>query len=200
MFPLFETICIKNGNICKGNLHQKRYEKSYYEYYKKLPENDILSYVNIPDNFQKGLVKARVLYNENIVSAHYSFYTIQKIQTLKLVEDNQIDYGLKYSNRECLNRLYEMRKEYDDVLIVRNNKITDTSFCNIVFFDGEEWFTPDKPLLQGVARQYLLNEGIIKSKRIMKKDLSNFTDFKLINAMRDFYVVESNSIDNIEEV
>ncbi len=197
MFPLFETICIKEGKICKAELHQARYEKSYQQYYHEFPKDNIIASIHIPNEFKKGLVKAKISYNQNENIVEYSRYSIQNIKTIQLVRNDEIDYTLKYSNRDKIDELYQMRGKCDDVLIVKKSFITDTSYCNIVFFDGEKWITPDLPLLKGVERESLLKNKKIISQRIKEHDLTNFTHFKLINAVRSFDVVEAVDIRNI---
>jgi 4-amino-4-deoxychorismate lyase len=80
------------------------------------------------------------------------------IESLKLVEDNTISYRHKYSDRSHLLELMNMRGDCDDILIVKDGYITDTSFSNIVFFDGDKWVTPARPLLRGTMRESLLTK------------------------------------------
>jgi len=114
-----------------------------------------------------------------------------------LVEDNAIEYNLKYSDRTKLNLLFDKREECDDILIIKNKYVTDTLYCNIVFFDGEKWITPSHPLLKGTARERLLTQKTIFQEPVTIEHLQNFTHFKLINAMRDFDVVEATETGNI---
>jgi 4-amino-4-deoxychorismate lyase len=84
-----------------------------------------------------------------------------------------------------LNDLWAKRGTCDDVLIVKGDLITDSWYCNILFSNGKNWYTPDQPLLAGTCRARLLAEGKIMSRRIEVEDLHHFTHFKLVNAMRD---------------
>jgi 4-amino-4-deoxychorismate lyase len=99
------------------------------------------------------------------------------------VTDDDIDYRFKYADRRRLQSLFARRGDCDDVLIVRNGLLTDTSYCNIVLYDGQDWWTPDTPLLPGTARQRLLDEGLIRERRIRVEDLPRFEHIRLINAM-----------------
>ncbi|MCA1759522.1 MAG: aminotransferase class IV, partial [Bacteroidales bacterium] len=88
-------------------------------------------------------------------------------------------------DRERLNLLFEKRGICDDIIIVKNGCITDSSFANIVFFDGVKWWTPDTPLLPGTQRAKLLEENKIFECRITPKDISIYSKVGLINAMND---------------
>ena len=79
----------------------------------------------------------------------------------------------------------EKAPSYDEVIIVKDGYITDTSYTNLCFFDGTTWFTPDTPLLPGTMRQRLLDQGIIKEKSIPLSDLNKYQSISLINAMMD---------------
>ena len=71
----------------------------------------------------------------------------------------------------------------DEILIVRDGAITDTSYSNVAFFDGRKYVTPDTFLLNGTRRQYLLGTGVLTECRITPSDLGGFERVVLINAM-----------------
>ena len=66
---------------------------------------------------------------------------------------------------------------------MRNGAITDTSYSNVAFFDGQKYVTPDTYLLNGTRRQYLLGEGLLMQRRITPSELCRFERVVLINAM-----------------
>lgn len=80
----------------------------------------------------------------------------------------------------------EQKQSCDDILIVKNGFVTDSSISNIIFFDGYKWVTPDTPLLKGTMRQFLLEAAEIKEETITVQNLTTFTSFRLINAMLGF--------------
>lgn len=127
--------------------------------------------------------KIRVVYDQDIASVTTELYTIRAVRTLKLVTDNNIVYDHKFEDRRTLEQLYSQRDGCDDVLIVKNRAITDTSYSNIIFRKGDKWFTPGTFLLNGVMRQHLLDAGAITEVPISPIDLPQFSHFKLINAM-----------------
>jgi 4-amino-4-deoxychorismate lyase len=82
--------------------------------------------------------------------------------------------------------MFDKKGLADDVLIVKNGWITDTSFANILFFDGKRWLTPEKPLLKGTQRENLLRQGLIFQANISPASLPDFSKARLINAMIRF--------------
>lgn len=199
MYPLFETICVKNGILQNLKWHQLRYEISYKLFYKKTPKSHIAKDIIAPKEYRKGLYKLKISYNEIDKKIKFSKYLTKEIKTLKIVKNDTIDYSLKYSNRDILQHLYTQREQCDDILIIKNNFVTDSSFCNIIFFNGEHWITPSTPLLRGTAREKLLNLGIIKEQKIALDDIKQFQSYKLINALRDFNKITKYDIKNILE-
>lgn len=136
---------------------------------------------------KKGIYKLRISYAEELFSGYtLTPYIIPEIKTLKLVIDNTIDYSMKSENRQSLNKLFELRKHCDDILIVKNGKITDTSFCNILLFDGNRWVTPASPLLEGTCRARLIKNGTIIPLDITAEEFKYYIKFMLINALLDF--------------
>lgn len=196
MFPLIESIKVLDGKLQHLSYHQHRFEASYYKLYKKLTNIRLNNVIQVPEAYQQGLVKLRFLYNESDCFCQYSNYQPVEIKQLKLVFSDEIDYNIKWVDRSELEKLKKQKETADDILIVKNQRITDTSFSNIIFYNGNRWVTPKFPLLHGTARARLLNEKKIVSDDIFVDDLLNFTQYKLINAMRDFDSL-SLSIDTI---
>ena len=94
--------------------------------------------------------------------------------------------ALKYADRDELNRLYEMRGDCDDIIIVKNGMLTDASSANITFLKNGRWYTPAKPLLQGTARARMISEGKLSVLNITADNISDFEAVRLINAMLPF--------------
>ncbi len=197
MYPLFETVCVINGLMQNTRWHQQRYEKSFLEYYGKPAFTPLTENIHIPPFCRSGTCKMRISYNEASKKVEFEEYAVKEITTLQLVEDNTIEYNLKYTDRGRLQKLLEGKGNCDDILIVKKGMITDSSFCNIVFFDGSEWITPSTPLLRGTARERLLSSGTITERNIGVTDIINFKSFKLINSMRDFKCIPESGITNI---
>tara|TARA_B100000902_G_scaffold396727_1_gene458537 strand:+ start:789 stop:1385 length:597 start_codon:yes stop_codon:yes gene_type:complete len=185
MYPLFESLCVQEGQLLHPRWHLKRFEKTFLNYYGKAPTFNLLESPNIPTKFSKGKVKLKILYNEKNRKLDFQLYKKQDIQSLRLVHTEVLDYTHKYTKREKLEALFAQREDCDDVLIVRKGSITDSSYANVVFFDGKNWCTPQLPLLKGTCRARLLAQSIIKEIPLGVDDLKKFQGLKLINALRD---------------
>ncbi len=182
---LIETIKCENGRLCNLEFHQRRFSLARKEYFGEIDIillNDVLK---IPDDAKSGLFKCRVLYSGKIEKIEFLPHNFRSIQSLKLMVDNEIDYHLKYADRERLNQLFEQRGDCDDILIIKNGCISDSYTANPVFWDGQRWWTPDTPLLPGTQRARLLEDGKIKVCRITPADLNKYSKVGLINAMQD---------------
>ncbi|MGP8214535.1 MAG: aminotransferase class IV family protein [Bacteroidia bacterium] len=185
MYPLIESIKVSDGRFQNLSLHNARLNKSRRELWACKDEIDIAESVVIPGNVVKGIYKCTVTYGKTITNIQFQPYAIRKINSLKLVADNTIDYSYKYANRDCLNKLLEQKEGCDEIIIVKHKMLTDTSFSNIAMYDGKKWLTPVKPLLKGTKREELLQQGLIAEAEISISDLKNFNKLSLINAMLD---------------
>jgi 4-amino-4-deoxychorismate lyase len=189
MFPLLETIRFEKGKFNNIEYHINRMKQSVSDCSNQslqfVPEQVFLE---AQQSFgeKPGLFKFRLLYNNKSYQWEFVPYTLPDIHTLKLTIDDQIDYSCKFSDRKKLNQLKEQRDNADDILIIKNGAITDTSFANIIFSDGTNWFTPKNPLLRGTQRAYLIDQGIISEAVIAPDDIKQFKEVRLINAMIRF--------------
>ncbi len=182
---LLETIRIEEGKIHNLGYHQQRCDKSRQLLFNSHDILDLSSYINAP---KSGLYRCRILYAEHLHSIEYIPYTPKEIQSLRIVS-SEIEYSLKYANRDALNALLESNKDVDEVIIEKKGYLTDTTISNIAFFDGEQWVTPEKPLLEGTMRAKLIDEGFLHPKQISKEDLKNYSQVALMNAMIGFKIL-----------
>jgi len=190
---LLETIRIEEGKIHNLNYHQARCTKSRQKLFQSRDILDLSSLIHAP---KTGLYRCRIVYAEVLHAIEYIPYTPKKIETLKIVPSD-IEYSFKYANRDALNSLLEANSDADEVIIEKNGILTDTTLSNIAFFDGKKWFTPDKPLLEGTMRAKLIDEGFLQTKEIRQKDLSDYSQVALINAMLGFKILNIDAIQNI---
>jgi len=186
MFPLFESLCVLDGNILHTEWHQLRFQQAYSTLFGKPPTFNLVDGIQVPKKFSQGKVKLKISYDAAHKEHYFQHYKMQNVQQIQLVAVENLDYTYKYSKRENLELLFAQRGHCDDVLIVRNGWITDSSYANVVFYDGAHWWTPAAPLLAGTCRARLLSKGVIREKPIHVKDLKLFNGLKLINALRDF--------------
>lgn len=144
-----------------------------------LLENQIV----VPSDCKTGIYKCKVSYSSSINEIEIIPYQKRVIKSLMIVEENTISYSHKYSDRLHLIELMNLRGDCDDILIVKDGYITDTSFSNIVFLNGDKWVTPARPLLRGTMRESLLKRNQIGEENITFDDLKKFKEARLINAM-----------------
>ena len=190
-----ETIKIEDGKTLNLIFHQARMEHTMHHFFAHTPV-PMLSGVLSPTP-DMHFYKARVVYGEQgVEEVQYAPYAMREIRSLKLVEDNEIDYSFKSTDRTHLNRLTAQKGDCDEVLIVKNGLLTDTSFTNVAVFDGERWLTPRHPLLLGTKCASLLEKHVLKEADISVETLMKAQKVSLINAMIDLGEIEI-SIANI---
>lgn len=178
----FETIKVIDNKICNLEYHQQRLNFTQNSYYGKSFNLDLDSYIDIPDN---KLYKCRVSYSTTIDSVELLEYSIKKPKSIQLVHSN-IEYSLKYSNREEFKALKEKYTNSDEILIVKDNMLTDTTIANIALFKNGIWYTPNIPLLKGTTRSRLLSQKDIIETHITISDLEKYERIGIMNAMTDF--------------
>ena len=185
MCLLFETIKIVNNVPQNILLHEERMNRSRKEL---LDISDHISpgdFIKIPEDSTGSVDRCKIVYGRTVNSVEFSSYTPAKVSFLKIVKADELIYDHKYLDRNQLTSLVD-RQSAHDILIIRNNLVTDASYANIVFYDGRNWITPDSPLLNGTMRTHLLRAGLIREARITVDDIMNYSHFRLINAMLGF--------------
>lgn len=185
--PIFiETIKVLDGQFQNLDLHLDRIEKTTIHFFKQsirqLIKQDLLN-TAIPDEMLFGLVKCRLTYSYSCISIEFERYHYRKIKSLQLVEDDNVEYLFKYKDRNYLNKLLYKKGTSDDILIVKNGYITDTSYTNVVFEDRSGLYTPSTFLLQGIKRQLLIKQGVIVEREIKLSSIHKYTKLYLINTM-----------------
>lgn len=184
MAKLLETIKCLDAYALHLDYHQKRFDLSR----KTLGYTDNIKLLLDPPDL--GLYRCRIIYEKEIESIEYIPYVKKEISSFKLVHSD-ISYELKYENRDEINTLVKNNKNYDEIIIVKDGLITDTSIANICFFDGEQWLTPKKALLNGTTRERLLDENKIITADIHFKEINKYSKIALINAMVGFDIIEN---------
>lgn len=185
MYPLFESIRFKNGVAENLAFHQQRLDYTFMQLHANnsiILSEHINKYTEKP-GMDNMTYKCRIRYDlTGNVNLHFEPYTIRNIQTVSLQDMGGNVYPFKYADRTWLKEIVT-NAGTDDVILTQNGYIKDASYANLVFYDGTKWITPSQPLLMGTRRAALLKAGIIVEASIQIKDLNNFIEFKLINAM-----------------
>lgn len=185
MCRLLETICFLDGNAVLLPYHQARFDAARRHFWGQVPALRLEDLLLVPPDFRQGKVKCRLTYSAVDCSVEWEHYTPRHIGSLQLVSGDHIDYAFKYADRRAINELWQQRGAADDILMVKNGLLTDTSYSNVALFDGHRYFTPAQPLLAGVRRAALLDAGLLSPADIRTADLTDFQHIVLINGMLD---------------
>lgn len=180
---MIETICFEGGLFHRLNFHNERLNRSRGDLFGSQDKLRIEEFLRIPEGLVRKKVKCRVLYSQKIERIEYEEYKIREVQSLKMVEGDHIDYAYKYADRSTLNDLLRLKGTADEILVVKNGFLTDTSYSNIVFHKDGQWFTPLNSLLRGTRREYYLSIVKIQTALIRPQDLNEFSEARLINVM-----------------
>lgn len=184
MSRLVETIKIVDGIPQNLSFHNERMSFSLFDLYGIKDPPAIEDFLQIPPEAARGVWKCRVLYDRAVTGIQYAPYKIMKVNSLKIIEAGTVSYRHKFTDRSELAELSAGKQDCDDILIIKNGLVTDTSYSNVIFKtrDGR-WVTPFSYLLPGTMRASLLHSGEITEEQISLKDLGRYESFKLINSM-----------------
>jgi 4-amino-4-deoxychorismate lyase len=182
MSRFIETIRVDNGRIPELERHLTRLRETLRLQSGVMPAG--LEAAIIKQNFpSNGRYRLRIEYGLDEDWQMETFpYMRKKIEKMRIMHFAPPDYRFKYADRAWLDTLLR-NSGADEALIISNNKLTDTTIANIVFTDGNGWWTPDTPLLAGTERTRLLEAGIISERSITLSDIISFAGYRLINAM-----------------
>jgi 4-amino-4-deoxychorismate lyase len=183
MSLLFETIRIENGILMYPKEHEKRMFYSRSVLFGMKDPFFLHQIISIPREFKVGIVRCRVDYGIKIEAITFKHYTMKPLKKIQVVVNEEIRYPFKFSDRSALESLLLERNNADEIILVQNGLITDTSFSNLIFYNGLNWITPSNPLLNGTCRNRLINEEKIMERKISLEDIKSFMGFKIINAM-----------------
>ena len=192
MFRFIETIKLADGNYKLIDYHDKRMNATIVHFFNIDCGKSLTDFLPDAKTYRQGIYKCRVVYSSNTFDIEITPYFKRKIKRLKIVNldtyqflspGGLFDYSFKYEDRSFINSLLKGLDDATDILIAKNGLITDTSFSNVILFDGNKWITPDAFLLNGVKRRYLLDCGIISEGTVSVKGLKDFQKISLINAM-----------------
>lgn len=182
----FETVKCEDFEVYNLQYHKKRMADTVGINF------NLEEYIYPPNG---KLLKCKVIYDKNgIVDIKYDEYTPRKIKTFKLIYDDQIEYGSKLINRGKIDQLYGLKENCDEIIIVKNELITDTSIANIAVLIEGRWLTPKTPLLPGTTRKRYIDEGVLKESDISVPLLKKGSKIALLNAMIDFKIIDDFQI------
>jgi 4-amino-4-deoxychorismate lyase len=182
MFQFIESIRIKEGRIERLDYHQSRVNRTLLNFGKSpfLQLNGIIT----PNALNaSGVVKCRVKYDlQQVLDITYSAYAVKKISSISLVELEGRKYDFKYADRDWITNLL-LNAGTDEIIMTDQGIVKDASYANLAFYDGECWYTPQIPLLEGTQRAFLLEANKIQVSEIRTSNLHQYPMVKFINAM-----------------
>jgi len=182
----FETIKCSDLEIYNLSYHKQRIANT-------IGKNISLEEYIYPPN--QKLLKCKIIYNQDeIINIIYDTYIHKIIKSFQLVYNNDISYNKKSTNRKKIDNLYLQKQISDEIIIVKNNLITDTSIANIAIYYNNNWYTPKTPLLYGTTRQRYIDDNFIKEKDITIDMLKSSSKIALLNAMIDFKIIHNCDI------
>lgn len=199
MLQFIESIKVEDQKIFLAELHQQRIIETFSHFEKECTINVLDIFKNL-NHDEDGLYKFRLVYDlENNFKTQMLPYAISEIEDFELVTDNNLNYQFKSLDRKILEHL-KQKSNADEIIILQNGNITDTSFSNLLFLKDKTWYTPENYLLNGVQRQHLLNQNQIKIAKISVDNILEFSHLQIINALNDFdenFVYPISSIKNL---
>lgn len=199
MSQFIESIKVEDKQIFLLDQHQKRVDGTFIHFGKEVAINLDEIFKSL-EHDEDGLYKFKIIYDlTGKFRTQMIPYAMSEIADFQLVENNSYDYSFKFENRKELEKMKILSKA-SEIIIVKNNHITDSSYSNLVFKKGKDWFTPTTYLLNGVQRQHLLQSKKIKEVEITLQNLSDYTHFQLINALNEFDDSYSYPIDRIKNL
>lgn len=185
---LFETIKLAGGEITNSEYHNERMNRTRKELFNTVNNIDIKKCIVFPADYIEKEYKCRIFYTDKIESVDYSEYKRKIINKLKIIHCDDINYSYKYADRTVFSDLLNKAGcgESEDILIIKDNLLTDVSFGNAALFNGKGWETPKNPLLRGIQREKLIKMKLLIPADIRISDLKKYSKIKIINAMLNF--------------
>jgi 4-amino-4-deoxychorismate lyase len=184
-WPLLETIRFENGTYHRLDAHERRMRESRRALFGCTDPVELERALDAHRPSGPSRFKCRILYGRRIGTVECAAYRVRRIETLRIVPIDSIDYSRKYADRSALEAAKARAGGCDEIIISVDGKLTDTTYSNIALFDGRQWLTPDTPLLAGTMRAWLIESGAIITAPIRVSDVGRFETVSLINAMLD---------------
>ena len=189
MLEFLESIKIVDRAPVNIDLHQLRLEQTFKKFFPSHRPFQLNKIIATNSYNQEQIYKFRIVYSADKYSTDYSIYKPKQIEKFGLVEIDAFEYSYKFADRNFFQDLLSQRPDCQDLILVKNGLITDSTYANLIFSVGHNWFTPDTPLLPGTKRAQLLKAGIITKKRIT---LNNYKEYQYVSQINSMLPLEPN--------
>src|SRR5659263_42830 len=104
MCRLVETIRSEDGRLINLEFHNERMMRTLFELFGLKKDIDLAGIVSVPDSAIRGVFKCRVEYDKEIRKTEFIRYNMKSVRSLKVVEDNTIEYNYKFTDRRSIER------------------------------------------------------------------------------------------------
>lgn len=185
MSRYIETIRIEEGTVRNLAYHQARFEQTRSACLGLHVHPLLNDVIRVPGGMMEGVVKCRILYGNRIEKIEMDPYVRRPAHSIRVINADHVEYPHKSEDRSALEKLYALRGECDDILIIRKGRVTDTFMANVVLWNGHRWHTPLYPLLPGTMRASLLARGVVSEADISLEQMDQYRKIRLINAFYD---------------
>jgi 4-amino-4-deoxychorismate lyase len=190
---LLETIKFVHGKAVNLVWHQWRCNYSRWLLWQELIPLDLSVVTKKAPN--TGIYRCRILYSQQkIEQVEFIAYQPKIYKSFKLVTADTIEYQLKYADRSELIALQTQQQDADDIIIIKNGLVTDSSIANLAFWNGKNWLTPRWPLLTGTTRERLLWQNKLQLADIAAHEINKFEQMAVLNALLGFKVIQNLKI------
>lgn len=182
----FETIKCDDGAAYHLEYHCRRIARTI------MININLQEYIlPISDDF----LKCKVIYDKyGVLDVLYEPYVKRLVRSFKIIHDDTIEYKHKSMNRNAIDELYAQKQNADEIIIVKNGWITDTSIANIAIYDGFNWLTPKIPLLRGTTQERFVDNKELIQANISVEMLKNAQKIALLNAMVGMNILENYTL------
>ena len=183
LFPVFETIAIIDGIPQNLAFHQARMDNTIEKLFQKTSVFNLEEIIQVPTEYQNGLIKCRIDYNQQDFNIIFSAYQRREIRNYQCVYLDNLDYTLKYTNRTIFEDINMIK---DEAVIIHGKKVTDCRIGNLIFFKDGIWYGSKNYLLKGTQLSRLLSENRVQLKEINADEIHQYEKVMMINAMNPF--------------
>ena len=183
LFPVFETIAIIDGIPQNLAFHQARMDNTIEKLFQKTSVFNLEEIIQVPTEYQNGLIKCRIDYNQQDFNIIFSAYQRREIRNYQCVYLDNLDYTLKYTNRTIFEDINMIK---DEAVIIHDKKVTDCRIGNLIFFKDGSWYGSKNYLLKGTQLSRLLSENRVQLKEINADEIHQYEKVMMINAMNPF--------------
>jgi 4-amino-4-deoxychorismate lyase len=187
MSRFLETIRIRDGAPLHLEWHQRRVDDTFRVFYPGVPPLSLDALIAETEMDASVEQRCRIVYDEATNEITVTPFQPRTIRSLRLTDlPPDYDYRYKYADRRILELAFSRRGDADDVLLLRDGWITDTSVANVAFLSNGRWYTPALPLLAGTTWKRLVSGGVIVPRPVHADDLHRFEACIVLNALNEW--------------